>query len=127
MHIIYNLRPLTSHPRPETQDTTIKMSLQKLLDHLNEKFDDISMVTGSELYQSIEEYKKEQDTKYQKLKSEGKITFGRYRGYTVKEMVRTMKGRDYLRWLLQQTWFTEKFTDLVEQIEKEGIKKKSPR
>jgi len=127
LHIIYNLRPLTSHPRPETQDTTIKMSLQKLLDHLNEKFDDISMVTGSELYQSIEEYKKEQDTKYQKLKSEGKITFGRYRGYTVKEMVRTMKGRDYLRWLLQQTWFTEKFTDLVEQIEKEGIKKKSPR
>jgi len=101
--------------------------IQKLLEHLNQKFDDISMTTGSELYQSIEEYKKEQDTKYQKLKQEGKISFGKYKGYSIKEMTRTMKGKDYLRWLLQQTWFTEKFTDLVEQIEKEGIKKKNPR
>ena len=82
------------------------------------------MTTGSELYQAIEEYRKSEDAKYQKLKQEGKITFGKYRGYTVTEMTRTSKGKDYLRWLLQQGWFTEKFTDLVEQIEAQGIKKK---
>ena len=99
--------------------------IQRLIEHLNEKFDDISMVTGSEIYQAIEEYRKDEDAKYQHLKQEGKITFGKYKGYSVKEMTRTMKGKDYLRWLLQQTWFTEKFTDLVEQIQNEGIKKKN--
>ena len=99
--------------------------LQKLIENLNEKFGDISMITGSELYQAIEDFKKDEDDKYQKLKQEGKITFGKYKGYTITEMQRTSKGKDYLRWLLQQTWFTEKFTDLVEQIENEGIKKKN--
>jgi uncharacterized protein (DUF3820 family) len=99
--------------------------IQKLLEHLNEKFPVISMTTGTELYSEIEEYKKEEDAKYQKLKQEGKITFGRYKGYSVTEMTRTSKGKDYLRWLLQQGWFTEKFVDLVEAIEKEGIKKKN--
>ena len=99
--------------------------IQRLLEHLGEKFEDISTITGSDVYQAIEEYKAEEDEKYQKLKQEGKITFGKYKGYSVKEMTRTMKGKDYLRWLLQQTWFTEKFTDLVEQIEAQGIKKKN--
>jgi uncharacterized protein (DUF3820 family) len=98
--------------------------IQKLLEHLNEKFPVISMTTGSELYSEIEDFKKEEDAKYQKLKQEGKITFGKYKGYSVTEMTRTPKGKDYLRWLLQQGWFTEKFTDLVEQIEAQGIKKK---
>ena len=102
--------------------------IQRLIENLGEKFEDISMVTGSEIYQAVEDFKKDEDDKYQKLKQEGKITFGKYKGYTIAEMQRTSKGKDYLRWLLQQTWFTEKFTDLVEQIEAIPItiKKKNP-
>lgn len=118
----------TQHLKPLTKNS-LPMSLQKLLDHLQSRFSrdelPLSKATGSEVFDAIVEYKKIQDEQYKKLKSEGKITFGKYKGYTVKEMCRTVKGKEYLSWLLTQSWFQEKFTDLVEVIKKEGIKKKT--
>ena len=100
------------------------MSLNKLVDHLNEKFPEgLVEVTGAMVYDAVIEFKKTQDEQYQKLKSEGKVTFGKYKGYTVKELCRTMKGKEYCKWLLTQGWFNEKFTDLVEEMGKQGIKK----
>lgn len=100
------------------------MSLQKLIAHLDEKFFDLSKHSAADLYQEILDYKKTQDEQYKKLKTENKITFGKYKGFSVKELTSTLKGKDYCRWLLKQDWFCEKFTDLIEEMEKYGIKKK---
>lgn len=100
------------------------MSLQKLIDHLDVKFFDLSKHSAADLYQGILDYKAKQDQEYKKLKTENKITFGKYKGFSIKELTSTLKGKDYCRWLLKQEWFTEKFTDLIEEMERFGIKKK---
>jgi uncharacterized protein (DUF3820 family) len=99
------------------------MSIQKLIDHIDIKFFDLSKYSAADLYQGILDYKTEQDEQYKKLKTENKVTFGKYRGFSIRELTSTLKGKEYCRWLLKQDWFTEKFTDLIEEMEKYGIKK----
>ena len=99
------------------------MSLQKLIEHLDKNFFNPAEHKGEEIYQAVLDFKKTQDEEYKKLKTENKLVFGKYKGFTVKELTKTMKGKDYCRWLLKQEWFTEKFDDLIEEMAKYGIKK----
>jgi len=99
------------------------MSIQKLLNHLDAKFFDLSKHTSQEVIEEIKAYKKTQDTEYKKLKSELKLTFGKYKNFKIEELVKIDKGRSYLEWLLKQSWFVEKNEDLVEEMARHGIKK----
>jgi len=98
-------------------------TLQKLLNHLDEKFLDISKHTAQDVIDEIETYRAQKDEEYKKLKKENKLLFGKYKGYTIEELTKTLKGTDYCRWLLKQAWFDEKFTDLIQEMAKYGIKK----
>lgn len=101
------------------------MALQQLLNHLDTAFPDLnsSEITGKQIYDEILNFKNLEDEKYKALKTERRVTFGKFKGFTISELCKTPKGKDYCRWLLSQSWFTEKFTDLIEDIQKEGIKK----
>jgi len=99
------------------------MSIQKLLNHLDEKFFDISKHTAQEVIEEIKTYKTQQDAEYKKLRAEHKLTFGKYKNFKISELVKIEKGRSYLEWLLSQSWFVEKNEDLVAEIERLGVKK----
>ena len=69
----------------------------------------------------------EQKAEYKLNKDSNKMTFGRYSGYTIKEIVKcpSGKGTGYLEWLLCQSFFTEdKYPDLFTQLKECKIKKK---
>ena len=59
----------------------------------------------------------EQTKQYKKNVQDGKISFGKYKGFSVKELSGLEKGLDYLGWLLKQQWFSEdKFGSLYDAI-----------
>ena len=93
------------------------MSLQKLLTHLQETIDNNPKTTVDDLMDNIKEYISEQNKEYKKNVQDGKIRFGKYKGFSVKELSTLEKGLDYLGWLLKQTWFSEdKFRSLYDAI-----------
>ena len=93
------------------------MSLQKLLTHLQEIVDNQPKTTVDDLMDTIKEYISEQTKEYKKNVQDGKISFGKYKGFSVKELSGLEKGLDYLGWLLKQNWFSEdKFGSLYEAI-----------
>ena len=97
------------------------MSLQKLQD----SFNDIIFETVDELKQHISNYIKFESETYQKNKTNRALHFGKYKGYTVKELALTEKGAQYIQWLLSQDFFTEdKYQDLYEDIKAAKILKK---
>jgi hypothetical protein len=81
------------------------MSLKDLTYKINEL--DIEGMTSTELKTFIIEYAEEVALKYNKDRTDRKLTFGKHKGYTVEELSLTVKGKDYLRWLLKQSWCTE--------------------
>ena len=61
-----------------------------------------------------EEYKRNADT--------GKLTFGKYRGLTVEQVVGLPKGQSYLKWLSNQLWFQmDKFPMLYQACIDQGV------
>ena len=93
------------------------MSLQKLLTHLQEIVDNKPKTTVDDLMDNIKEYILEQNKQYKKNVQDGKISFGKYKGFSVKELSGLEKGLDYLGWLLKQQWFSEdKFGSLYDAI-----------
>jgi uncharacterized protein (DUF3820 family) len=53
------------------------------------------------------------------------MTFGKWKGFTVKELSKDAKGRDYIQWLLKQAWFTEdKNQGLFDEMRLCGLLKK---
>ena len=93
------------------------MSLQKLLTHLQEIVDNKPKTTVDDLMDTIKEYILEQNKQYKKNVQDGKISFGKYKGFSVKELSGLEKGLDYLGWLLKQQWFSEdKFGSLYDAI-----------
>ena len=73
----------------------------------------------------ITEYADEEAKKYEQNKTNNAINFGKYKGYTPKELSLTEKGKDYLAWCLSQTWMTDdKFGSFIAECSKLGIKKK---
>ena len=41
------------------------------------------------------------------------INFGKWKGMTIKEVCSSEKGKDYLTWLLKQSWFSEEKNALL--------------
>ena len=95
--------------------------IQDLVEFLTEKMP----TTFDEVKVLIQEFEVQEQAKYTDMKKDNKLTFGKYRGYTPKELALTEKGKEYLSWLLTQDWVLEKRESLVVQIKELGIKKKS--
>ena len=73
----------------------------------------------------IEDYIKENKKEYRDNRDSGKLTFGKYKGYEISELAQTEKGKDYLQWLMAQSFFSEdKFTCYHNKLKELGIKKK---
>ena len=69
----------------------------------------------------------EQKEEFKLNKDTGRVSFGKYRGFLIKEIIKcpSGKGTGYLEWLLCQSWFSEdKYPDLYTQIKECKIKKK---
>ena len=97
------------------------MSLSKFAIAFYERFESMP----PEYKTFIDEYMDNERKEYESNKSNGRITFGKYKGYSVKELALTEKGKDYLQWLMAQTFFTEdKFQDLHKELKELKIKKK---
>ena len=73
----------------------------------------------------IQDYIATEQASYTKNKENKALTWGKYAGYTIKELCLTEKGKSYVEWLLSQAFFTEdKFGDLIAECKALGIKKK---
>ena len=69
----------------------------------------------------------EQKAKFKLNKDSNRFTFGKYKGYTVEEIIRcpSGKGTSYLEWLICQSFFTDVlYPDLYAQLKECKIKKK---
>ena len=120
---IYKRTSETHDPRPTDQ---IKMALRALIQKLEEKFPTETLsADASTIMTFITEYADEEAKKYEQNKANNAITWGKYKGYTPKELSLTEKGKDYLAWCLSQTWMTDdKFGSFIAECSKLGIKKK---
>jgi len=97
------------------------MSLAKFQTALYAEFPELNQ----EIIKFVEDYIDAEKATYNKNKENKALQFGKYKGYTVKELSLTQKGKDYLQWLLAQTWLTEeKFPDVYNECKALGIKKK---
>ena len=111
------------------------MSAKELLRLINKKYqltnenlEHSYNCTVYELIETIKSYVKEADDKYNKNKQEHRLTFGKYKGFTIEEMSRNERTRNYLSWLLSNNWMTEdKFPYIYSECEKFNIKKNSHR
>ena len=97
------------------------MSLSKFSIAFHERFSTMPI----EYRTFIDEYMQNEKKEYDSNKQNGKLTFGKYRGYSIKELALTQKGKEYLEWLMAQTFFSEeKFPDLHKELKELKIKKK---
>ena len=82
-------------------------------------------MTPTSIMDFIDEYIEGEHAKYENNKQNNALTFGKWKGFTVKELSANDKGKSYLEWLLTQTWFSpDKFSSLHYEIKSLGIKKK---
>ncbi len=96
-------------------------AITKFTEAFFEKFPDINDEQKAWATNYIEEDSKA----YNALKDTGKVTFGKYKGYSIAELNQAPKGAEYISWLLNQTWFEEsKFPALFADIKRLNIKKK---
>jgi hypothetical protein len=100
------------------------MALRALIESINVDFE-IEDKSASELFDFIETYAQKEQEAYQKNKKNKALTFGRWKGFTIKELSVSDKGKSYLEWLLAQQWCSEdKFEFIHEECKALGIKKK---
>lgn len=94
--------------------------LEDLKAYLLEKDPDVY----GRVHTMIDDFSEEESKKYRENKEAGKLTWGKYKGYSVKELNMTEKGKDYLRWMIGQDWVKQNKPHIVEQIKELGIKPK---
>ena len=100
------------------------MALNKLFTVLVEKFS--SDDKHEEVLNFIDTYIADEQKQYEKNKQDKALTFGKFAGYSVKELSTTVKGKSYLSWLLSQSWCDEeKFGWIHEECVKYDVKKKT--
>jgi uncharacterized protein (DUF3820 family) len=100
------------------------MSWPKFVEAFKEKFPE-EHVVKEDVVEWIEDYIKENKKEYRDNRDSGKLTFGKYKGYEISELAQTEKGKDYLQWLMAQSFFSEdKFTCYHNKLKELGIKKK---
>ena len=83
------------------------MSLAKFQEALIAEFNNCDDEQTKLILEFVDGYIQEDRKQYKEQKKNKQLTFGKYKGYSVKELSLTMKGKDYLRWLLTQTWCTD--------------------
>ena len=96
-------------------------ALAKLNDAIKEKFPQLDQ----DIQDFIEEYIEKDKQAYFESKSDGKLSFGKYKGYSLDELASSTKGKEYLQWLMAQSFFSEdKFGHYHKKLKELGIKKK---
>ena len=97
------------------------MALAKFGVALKEKFPELD----PEISEFMASYMEKEQKEFQELKHDGKLTFGKFKGYSLDELANTSKGKEYLQWLMAQSFFSEdKFAAYHKQLKVLGIKKK---
>ena len=90
------------------------MALQALQKAINETFSDLSVVDGQAVMNFITYYageiKDAEESNYM-------FHFGQYKGQKLSDILKTQKGKDYLRWLSAQEW-AQKNTELMRALSK---------
>ena len=98
------------------------MSLTKLQEGLKKFTDDDKAI---DIISYVNDFIDEQTAQYKQNKENNCLTFGKWKGFTMKEMAANEKGKSYIKWLLAQTWFSEdKFEDLFNDMRQCGLLKK---
>jgi hypothetical protein len=97
------------------------MALQRLKDEMKTEFinEDGKMkkVTANNVFKFVNEWIENEQANYKKNKDSGLITFGKYKGQSVEQVVQLDKGIDYLGWVSRQSWFnSEKFPTLHAKV-----------
>lgn len=96
-------------------------SWSQVREELDSQFPELSQDIIQWLSQRIA---KDKET-FAKTKADGKLTFGKYAGYSLEELSKTEKGKSYLQWLLSQSFFSkEKYPEYHAKLEELQIKKK---
>jgi hypothetical protein len=100
------------------------MSLVKFRDALVAEIPDVD--TSNKVFKFLQDYIENDIKLYKSNKKDNKLTFGKFAGYTIKEVASGGdKGKSYLEWLMAQSWFTEeKFPNEYEELKRLKIKKK---
>lgn len=97
------------------------MALQRLKDEMKTEFmteeGKMKKVTANNVFKFVNEWIENEQANYKKNKDSGLITFGKYKGQSVEQVVQLDKGIDYLGWVSRQSWMTpEKFGSLYPKI-----------
>ena len=83
------------------------MALQKLKVSITDFIVDNPDAEKQDLLNHIFQYIDADYKTYQSNKANDLLTFGKYKSHSVAQILELPKGRDYLKWLLSQTWMTE--------------------
>ena len=99
------------------------MSLIKFKDALLEQMPELD--NTNPVFKFLQEYIETEQKFYKANKKDNKLTFGKFSGYSIKEVAASEKGKSYLEWMMSQSWFTaEKFPEHYEELKRLKIKKK---
>lgn len=104
------------------------MALKRLQDSLHLEFDEVAPDNQAvaTILSMVDDFINAETKQYEKNKANNALNFGKYRGYTLKELALTDKGKDYISWLLSQAWFSpDKYPDMIAEAKALGIKKKT--
>lgn len=91
----------------------------KILDELVKYYTDNMKAAGGDPEKGIviiRAFEAEKDTLYRKQRENGIIPFGKHKGLTIDEILKTDKGGNYCKWLASQTWAKENYSYLVNDI-----------
>jgi hypothetical protein len=72
-----------------------------------------NLTTYDELNDFINDYIDASVTEYKTNVKNNCLNFGKWKGMTIKEVCVSDKGKDYLVWLLKQSWFSEEKNSLL--------------
>ena len=104
------------------------MSLTKFRELLVEQLkEQMVSADGVLILEFLDKQIVEQKAEYKLNKDTGRISFGKYKGFTIKDVLKcpSGKGESYIQWLMNQSWFVDdKYPDLYQQIKDCKIKKK---
>ena len=99
------------------------MALVRFRDNLLEQMPDINQTEG--VFKFLQEYIEKEQKEYKNNKKDNKLSFGKFSGYTIKEVASSEKGKSYLEWLMAQSWFTpDKFQEHYDELKRLKITKK---
>jgi hypothetical protein len=99
------------------------MSLNKFRDALLEHIPDLD--NTNPVFKFLQDYIENEQKIYKANKKDGKLTFGKFKDLSIKEVASSEPGRKYLEWLMAQSWFTpDKFQEHYDELKRLKIKKK---